>query len=73
MSEEISSQLNSAEIFDHECDESGINLVNTEEELDFTCIHSTNETNNISKNDVGNFYINIMHNFYQQILRKMYP
>ena len=29
MSEEISSHQNSAEIIDHACDDSGINLVNT--------------------------------------------
>ena len=40
-----------------------MNLVNIEEEVDITCIHSTNETNNISKNDDVNFSTNIMHLF----------
>ena len=37
-------------MIDHACDYSGINLVNTKEEVYFTCIHSTNETHNISMN-----------------------
>ena len=55
ISEEISSHENSTEIFDHACGDSGINLVNTEEEVDITCINSSNETNAISKNDDGIF------------------
>ena len=46
-SEEISSHTNPADIIDHECDDSVINLINIEEEVCFTCIHSTNETNDI--------------------------
>ena len=38
----------SSEITDHACDDIGLNLDNTEEEVNVTCIHSTNETNNIS-------------------------
>ena len=33
---------------DHTLDENGINLVNTEKEMDFTSINSINETNHIS-------------------------
>ena len=42
MSEEILSHQSSSEIIDHAYDESGINLVNTEEEADFTCINCIN-------------------------------
>ena len=40
--------------------------------MDFTCIHSRNETNEISKNDDEKFSINIMHHFYRQITIKTY-
>ena len=55
-----------------QCYYSGINLVNTEEEVDFTCINYTNETNDISMNDDEKFSINIMHYFYSQMSIKMY-
>ena len=72
MSERISYYQISAEIIDHACDDSGINLVNIEEEVDVTCIHSTNETNNISMNDDVISTMNIMH-FYRKITTRMYP
>ena len=53
ISEEISSHQNPAEIIDHAYDGSGINLENTEKEVDLTCIRYTNKTNDISKNDDG--------------------
>ena len=64
ISEDISSHKNSADIINHACDDSGINVVNTEEEVDFTCIHSNDENNGISMNDDDNLPINIMHHFY---------
>ena len=55
--------LNSAEIIDHTCDYNGINLINTEEEVDATSIYSINETNEISMNDDENLSINIINHF----------
>ena len=60
ISEEISSHQNPVEIIDHKCDDNGSNLPNTEEEVDFTLIHSINTTNYISMNDDDNF----IHNYY---------
>ena len=45
----------SVEIIDHVCDDSGINLVNTEEESDVIYISSTNRTNDIYMNYDGNY------------------
>ena len=67
-----SSRQNLAEIIDYACNDSGIYLVNTREEVYSTCINSTNKTNDISMNDDDKFSINIMHNFYCQIAMKMY-
>ena len=67
MNEEISYHQNSEKIIDRLCYNSGINLVNTEEEVNFVCIYSKNETNYISMNDEDNFSINIMHHYYHQI------
>ena len=51
------SHQNSAEIIDHTFYDNGINLVNTEEELDVKSIHSINKTNHISMNyDVNYIY-----------------
>ena len=69
---EIWSHQNSAEMIDHACDDSGINLVNTEEEVDPTCIHSTNVNNYTSMNsdDISHKYYA---QFYRQITMRMYP
>ena len=53
ISEEIYSHENLAQIIDHTCDNNGINLLNIEEEVDFTSIHSINKTNDTSTNDDG--------------------
>ena len=58
----------SAEIIDHVCDDSGINLVNTEEEADVIYISSKNRTNDIYMNYDGNY----LHKFYPLIIVK-YP
>ena len=42
-------------------DDSGMNLVNKEEEVDVICINYTNEANDTSTNDDGNISINITH------------
>ena len=52
--------INPVEIIDHACDESGINLLNSQKKVDFTCIHSSNETNKISMNDDKNY----IHKYY---------
>ena len=46
--------------------------MNTEEEMDFTCIHYKDETNGISMNDDDNLPINIMHHFYCKITTKIF-
>ena len=55
ISEEISSHKNSVEIFHHTCYDNGINLVNKEEEADFTSIHYINANNDIYMNDDDNY------------------
>ena len=70
--EDISSHQNPAEIIDHAYDDSGINLVNTEDEVHFTCIRYKNKTNDISKNYDVKSPINTMHHFYRQITTKIY-
>ena len=50
----------------------GINVVNTEEEVDFTCIHSNDETNVMSMNDDDDLSVNIMQNFYRNITTKIF-
>ena len=62
ISEEISSHRSSAEVIDYACDENGNNLLNTEEEADFTSIHSINATNDTSIKDDETF----MHKYYAQ-------
>ena len=54
-SEEISSHKNSAKVIDHTYDDNGINILNTEEEADFTPIHYINSNNDISMNYEDNF------------------
>ena len=49
-----------------------MNLDHIGKEVDVTCIHSTNENNNISMNDDANFPRNIMHLLNLQITMKMY-
>ena len=51
MSEDISCNKNSAEIIDHACYYSGINLVYESEWVDFTYNNCTNETKDISMNN----------------------
>ena len=63
-SEEISSHKNSAEVIDHTCNDDGINLLNKEEELDGTYIHSINATNDIFTNN----YDNHTHKYYATFL-----
>ena len=48
ISDEYLYHHNWEEKIDHTLDENGINLVNTEKEMDFTSINSINETNHIS-------------------------
>ena len=64
VSEEISYHHNSAWVTDHACDDSGINLINTEEEVYFTCIHYRNETNDRNNNNDDN----ILHKYYAPFL-----
>ena len=59
--EELLYNENTAEIIDHACGDSGINLVNTEEEVYVPCINHTNETNDISNNNDVECFIYIMH------------
>ena len=61
---EISSNQNSADVIDDTCDDNGNNLLNTEEEVDLTSIHSINGTNYISMNDNDNF----IHEYYAPFL-----
>ena len=63
-SEDISSHKNASEIFDCECDDNGINAVNTEEESYVTCIHDINETNERSINGDSNY----IHKYYAPFL-----
>ena len=46
---------NSTKIDGYARDKNGINSVNTEEEVDVTCTHAINETNNMSINDNSNY------------------
>ena len=65
ISEGILSNQNSAETIGYACDDSVINLVKTEElEVDFTCIDSTNKTNDIYMHDDGNYF----HKYYSPFL-----
>ena len=70
--EEISYHQTSLEILYHTCDDSGINLANTEEEVDAICTNSTNENNNISKNDDANFFHKYYALFYHKITMNLY-
>ena len=49
---------------DHSCDESGMDLDITEEEVYVTYIHSTNAKNNISMN----YDANVSHKYYAHLL-----
>ena len=64
MSEAISSNRNSAEIIDHTCYDNENISVNTEEEVDVTCINYINETNKISTSDDDNY----IHKYYALFL-----
>ena len=50
-------------MIDHVCDDSGNDLVITEENVDLIYIYSTNETNDISKNE----YDKIFHKHYASL------
>ena len=50
-SEEMASHKISTKVIDHTCYDNGIDLVNTEEEVDVTSIQSINGTNYISINE----------------------
>ena len=55
ISEKQLSHQNPSEIIDHTLDNNEINLVNKEEEVDFTYIHSIYITNDICMNDDENY------------------
>ena len=40
--------------------------------MDFTCIHSNDETNGMSMNDDDDLTVNIMQNFYRNITTKIF-
>ena len=60
VAEELASHKNSIGVIDHICDDNGINLLNTEEEVDFTSIQSINGNNDIYMNE----YENIIHKYH---------
>ena len=47
-------------MIDHTCDNNGINLLNTEEDVDITSVQSINGNNDISMNNDENF----IHKYY---------
>ena len=63
-SEELESHQNSTGVIDHTCDDNGTNLLNTEEESDFTSIQFINWNNDISMIDDGHF----VHKYYAPFL-----
>ena len=67
-SEELESHQNSTGVIYHTCDDNGINLLNTEEEVDVTYINSINETYDISMKDDDNF---THHYYYAKFLSSM--
>ena len=54
ISEEISSNYNSAELIDHTCDDNGKNTP-YRKKADFTSINTINATNDLSMNDDNEF------------------
>ena len=71
-SAELSSHQNLLEVIDHTYDETGINLLNTEEESYVTSIHSINATNNISMYYDDNFIHKYYAPFYHQRIMQRY-
>ena len=63
-SEEIAFHHNSTGVIYHTCDDNGNNLLNTEEEADFTSTQYINRTNDISMNDDEIF----IHKYYAPFL-----
>ena len=64
ISKEISCHQNSEKFIDHIYDDNGEQLLNTEEEVDVTSIHSFNTTDYINMKD----YDNIIHKYYAPFL-----